>query len=214
VNIPERIVETLLEADDNIDFRSFLDRNTQAMYDVWEQVDGDVDWWTYGGTFHNPGRGEMVHVAGLEGEGLKEIEHWDIELTDEEMAQINADYPVKIDPDFPEDGDENERDREMAVDSLKSHRADELNANRKVHVYQWTDDFIEDWADKFDDISNSVGERIEELELPGQWCAIGQYFGWDELDHSPTLMTRAEIEKLLTPFKDTSPQSSPPPDAP
>lgn len=206
----ERIVDVLLESDEP-DFKAFLDRNTNEIYNVWEQTGGDVDWWTYGGTFHNPGLGEMVHVVGLEGEGIKDTSHYDFELTDEEMAKINAEYPVKIDPEFPDDGDENERDREMAVEDVQTAKYNEWEANLKVAVYRWTDDFIEDWADKFDEMSNSFGTPISELSLPEQWQAIGEHFGWEELDFSPVKMTKPQIEALLTPFKDKSqPQDQPP----
>jgi hypothetical protein len=209
MSVAEQIVDVLLEADE-IDPKNFFDRHAGALFNLWEQTGGDRDWWTYGGTFHNPGLGEMLHVSGMEQEGLKEIEHWDIELTPEEQAQLEVDYPVKIDPDFPEDGDENERDRDLAKETIQMHHADQLNENRKIHVYRWTDDFIEDWADKFDDISRSIGTQVSELPLPAQWEAIGDYFGWEELDYSPTMMTKAELEKLLEPPTETSP----PPDHP
>jgi hypothetical protein len=211
MSIPERIVKALLEAEE-FDPKGFTTRHTQTIYNVWEQVGGDVDWWTYGGTFHNPGTGEMMHIAGLESEGIKDLSHWDFELTDSERAQIETDYPVKIDPEFPDDGDENERDRGMAVEDYQEKHYENWKNNLKVSVYRWGDDHVEDWADKFDDISNSMGARVDELSLPEQWQAIGEYFGWEELDFSPVMMTKEQIEAIIKPPTDTSPPPNPPQD--
>jgi hypothetical protein len=210
MSIAERIVDVLLESDE-IDPKGFFDRHAGALFNLWEQTGGDRDWWTYSGTFHNPGLGEMMHVAGLEHEGIKELTHWDFELTDDERAQINVDYPVKIDPDFPEDGDENERDRESAVEDIQTQKYDQWVENLKVHVYRWTDDFIDDWTDDFEAIGQSMGVNMTELSLPEQWQAIGEYKGWEELDYSPVMMTKAELEKLITPPTETSPPPDHPP---
>lgn len=209
----EHVVEALLE-NDEFDAKKFAISRSDQIYNAWEQVGGDVDWWTYGGTFHNPGTGEMMHISGLEGEGIKDLTHWDFELTDAERAQIEVDYPVKIDPEFPDDGDENERDRDMAVEDYQERHYENWKKNLKVTVYRWGDDHIEDWSDKFDDVSQGMGERVEEMPLAGQWEAIGQYFGWEELDCSPVMMTKDQIEAIIKPATDTSPPPNPPQDIP
>jgi hypothetical protein len=203
VSIASSIVKRLLETDE-VDPKEFISQNSDEMWDVWEQVDGDMDWWTYGGTFHNAAQEMMVHVPGLESAGIKDIDPWDIELSEEELAQINAQFPVRVDPEFPEDGDENEDAREEAIDALKTKKAEEATAARKMPVYRWLDDHIEDYADKFPGLAEQMGVTLEEIEnmpLGAKWSMLMQAYGPDEFDSDPDRYTYEEIKKYLTPMR-------------
>jgi hypothetical protein len=200
----ERIVNVLLESDD-VDPKSFTSRHSDTIYNTWEQVDGDVDWWEYGGTFHNLGQGQLVHIPGIEGAGLKDWSSWDITLTPEDEAALLAQFPVEIDPEFPEHGDDNERAREDAEEKLKDERAEQENANRQMPVYRWTDDYIEDYLERLDKTLTFAGmsyEEFDNLPLGGKWAALGQMLGYHEFDDSPDRYTWEELDKYLQPRED------------
>jgi hypothetical protein len=204
MSIAERVVTALLEADE-VDPKSFTDRHSDTIYNTWEQVDGDTDWWEYGGTFHNPGLGMLAHVDGLESAGAKDWSSWDIKLGPEDEAAILAQFPVNVDPEWPEGGDENERAREDATENRKQEIADQKNTARKVHVWRWTDDNIGDYADHVADVLNQTGmteEQFSELPLGAQWAQIGQIIGYHEFDDYPDKYTEAEIKAYLTPLED------------
>ena len=105
---PTEIVQRLLEGEED----DFLERHVDMIADQYQQISGDRDWWAYGGTFYNPVKNEIVHIDGLEGSGIKDVEPWDVELDEQQTAAIMADYPVVAD----ENGDdENEYEREQAA---------------------------------------------------------------------------------------------------
>lgn len=215
----ERIVTVLLESDE-IDPKAFVASRGDEMFNVWEQVDGDMDWWEYGGTFHNEGLGEMAHIPGTEASELKDWASWDIKLTPEDEAAILAQFPVLIDPEYPEGGDDNEQAREDAAEKLREERAEQKNANRKMPVYRWTDDFIEDYIDRLDRNLQYAGmsrEEFDELPIGAKWAALGQMLGYYEFDDSPDSYTYAEIDAYLQPredFKGRSQQHNQLPDTP
>jgi hypothetical protein len=216
MSLPERIVEALLETDE-VDPKAFVGARGDQMYDVWVQIDGDVDWWEFGGTFHNEQQGLLAHVVGLDSANLKDWASWDIKLTPADLEAINAQFPVDIDPEWPEGGDQNERAREDAVEKLKDERAEQKNANRKMPVYRWTDDAITDFSDRFEQIADHYEVPFEELTLGQKWAAIGQILGYDEMDSYPEKYTWEELNKYLQPrqdFRGMSRQQHSLPDAP
>jgi hypothetical protein len=197
----ERIVIALLETDE-FDPKSFTARHSDAIYNTWEQVDGDVDWWEHGGTFHNPGLSTMLHI---DSSGLKDWSSWDIKLKPEDEAAILAQFPEQIDPEYPEGGDENERAREDAIEAKKQERADEKNAARKVHVYRWLDDHIDDYADHIPEVLQQMDMSIEQfnaMPLGAQWAALGSIVGYHEFDDYPDTYTQAELDAYLQPRDD------------
>lgn len=198
----ERIVEALLESDE-VDPKHFALSRSDQMFDRWEQVDGDMDWWEHGGTFHNDELGQLIHIPGLDGE---DYSSWDIELTPEDEAEILAQFPVQIDPEWPEGGDENEQNREDAIEKLKDERAEQKNAARTQSCERWTDDYIEDYADSLPDVLHQMNdmdlEEFKEMPLGAQWSAIGQILGYSQFDDMPEPYTWAELDKYLTPRTD------------
>jgi len=220
MSVAEQIVDVLLEAgDDDVDPKAFTARHADAIYNTWEQVDGDVDWWEYGGTFHNPGLGQLVHIPGIESAGLKDWASWDITLTPEDEAALLAQFPVDKLPEDPDSEDYNEHDREQAADKLRDERAEQKNANRKMPVYRWSDDYIQDYADQLpgvlEQMNNMPIEEFNELPLGAQWSAIGQVVGYHEFDDTPDNYTWAELDAYLQPredFRGRSRQQHHPPD--
>jgi hypothetical protein len=197
----QRIVETLLEADE-VDPKRFTARHSDAIYNTWEQVDGDVDWWNEGGTFHNPGLNMLIHV---DSSGLKDWAAWDIKLKPQDEAEILAQFPVKIDPEWPEGGDENEQARDDATENRRQEIADEKNAARKVHVYRWLDDHIQDYLGRLDQTLTFAGmsyEEFDNLSLGAKWAVLGQMLGYAEFDSYPDTYTEAELDAYLQPRDD------------
>ena len=187
MSIAERIVEALLETDE-VDPKAFVSSRGQEMFNKWEQVDGDVNWWEYGGTFHNEELGQLVHVPGIESAGLKDWASWDIKLTPNDEAALLAQFPVDVVPDDPEGTDYNEHDREQAAEKLRDERAEQKNAARQMPVYRWSDDYIEDHADDVAEVLNRTGmsqEEFDALPLGAKWATIGQIMGFHEFDDSP-----------------------------
>ena len=82
---PTEIVQRLLEGEED----DFLERHVDMIADQYQQISGDRDWWAYGGTFYNPVKNEIVHIDGLEGSGIKDVEPWDVELDEQQTAAIN-----------------------------------------------------------------------------------------------------------------------------
>ncbi len=104
-----------------------------------------------------------------------------------------------------EGGDENERAREDAIEAKKQERADEKNAARKVHVYRWLDDHIEDYADHIPEILRQMDMSIEQfnaLPIGAQWSALGSVIGYNEFDDYPDTYTQAELDAYLQPRDD------------
>jgi hypothetical protein len=204
VSTAERIVEVLLESDE-VDPKAFVGSRADQMFNIWEQVDGDTDWWEYGGTFHNEGLGMLVHIPGIEGAELKDWSSWDIKLTPEDEAALLVQFPVDIDQEDPEDGDWNEGDRERAAEKLRDERAEQKNANRKMPVYRWGDDYIEDYLGRLDQNLTFAGmsyEEFDNLALGAKWAALGQMLGYHEFDDSPDKYTWAELDAYLQPRED------------
>lgn len=193
----ERIVESLLE-NEPVDPKDFLDRHGDELENAWEHISGDRDAWTYGGAFYNPVKEEIVYIPGLESEGIRDYEADDFELTEQEMAEIMAQFPEAIDPEFPEYGDDNEREREDAIEAKKQWKADEANDIRKMTVYRFLDEPV-DWPeDDLDAIRQQFDPGVfDSLPSAAQWIEIGNYRGFHELDHYPEKYTKAEMEKYL-----------------
>jgi hypothetical protein len=124
----------------------------------------------------------MLHVPGLENCELKDWSGWDIDLTPDQMDQINAKFPVNIDPEWPEGGDQNENERERAISDLKDEIAEQKNVARKMKVYRWPDDGIDDFEQHFETVENQTGQPLSEIPLGVQWAELGQILGFEELD--------------------------------
>src|SRR3546814_3139475 len=105
MSTPKRIVEAIL-GDEDDPVNDFLARNQHEIGDQYRQVGGDYgDPWVHGGAFYNPASQNVVYFRGLEGEGRKDYESSDFDLTEQETAEIMAQFPVAVDPEFPEYGD-------------------------------------------------------------------------------------------------------------
>lgn len=192
---PTELVHVLLEDDSEAD--DFLDRHVDMIADKYQQIGGDRDWWTYGGTFYNPAQSTILHIPGLEGEGLEDKSSWDMELTPEDLEAINQQFPPDIDPDDPT-YDLNADDREEAQEARKQAKADAFNRDRKIRVYRFLDDNIEDWGDQLDDLRAQMPEgEFDALPNFAKWIEIGNHWGFDELDPYPDRYTKEELEKYL-----------------
>jgi hypothetical protein len=198
-----RIVDVLLEAGDGIDFKAFLDRNSEPLHNHYEQIGGDFgNPWESGGQWFNPFKSELVVIKGLEGEGMRDYEIDDFEISDEELAALQAEYPVKIDPEFPEYGDENERYRDEARDNILQAKADQANRDYKMSVYRFLDEEFHpgEWENDIDQVKQNWGEQQhiwDTLPREQQWLALGDVKGWEEFDPAPEQFTRAELKAYL-----------------
>jgi hypothetical protein len=195
---PEDVAaEREAELDDFVS--DYVKQNAATVGDRWEHIDGDTYVWTYGGTYYNPAHRMLVHMDGLDG-NVKEFWANEMELTPEEQAALLAKFPVQVDPEYPEGGDENELERERAEDDLKENKAEAANAARKQRVYRSSvDEFHDrDWNlnQVLDGIENGA-EVLAGMNDAQKWCLIGQTFGWEELDSYPDLYTKAELEEYL-----------------
>lgn len=144
----------------------------------------------------------LVHI---DSSGLKDWSAWDITLRPQDEAAILAQFPVNIDPEWPEGGDENERAREQATDDRKQEIADEKNAARKVRVHRWLDDHIEDYLGRLDQTLTFAGmsyDEFDSLSVGAKWAVLGQMLGYHEFDDAPDAYTEAELDAFLQPRDD------------
>lgn len=197
------IVDVLLEAGDGIDFKAFLDRHNEPLHNHYEQIGGDFgDPWESGGHWFNPFKSELVVIRGLEGEGMRDYEIDDFEISNDELAQLQTHFPVKIDPEFPDDGDENERSRDDAREDMLQAKADKANLEYKMPVYRFLDEEFRpgEWQFDIDQVKQSWGEQQylwDTLPREQQWLAIGDLKGWEEFDPAPEQFTKAELKAYL-----------------
>lgn len=199
---PEHIVRALLESTEEEDPKEYVTRNHDAIdrQTNWHQIDGDFgDAWAYGGSWQDSFSTDILHIDGLEGEGLKDVEAWDIELTDEDMAPILAQFPM--DQDDPNTINDNERDRDEAIDSLKQQKADADNEAQEVTVYHFLDEPIDndDWPDlvAVREMMDMSEEDFDSLSTASKWLMVGQHYGFHELDHQPDKTTKAQLSKRI-----------------
>lgn len=202
MNEAEKVVDVLLEMEDGIDPKEYLDQNAEEMINKWEQIGGDFgDPWVHGGDWFNLFKREIIHIDGLEGEGINEIDEYDLETTVDDDAMLLREYPVKIDPEFPEDGDENERDRNLAKSTLLTDRAEKMNQKIAVTVYRFLDEDItdDDWPDQ-EAIKSSMDmddDAWADMPTASKWIEIGRHHGFHELDHYPEKWTKEQLSKFL-----------------
>lgn len=202
MNEAEKVVDALLEMEDGIDPKEYLDQNAEEMINKWEQIGGDFgDPWKHGGDWFNLYKREIVHIDGLEGEGLNEVDEYDLELTPEEKAQLQQEYPVDIDPEDPGAGDQNERDRDLAASSILSDRAEKVNNAIAVTVYRFLDEELtpDDWPDQ-EAIKASMDmddEAWADAPTASKWIEVGRHHGFHELDHYPEKWTKEQLSKFL-----------------
>lgn len=193
---PEKIVSALLEDGEPEDPKEFMDRNAEDMLNKWEQIGGDFgDPWVHGGSWFNLFQQEIVHIRGLEGEGIKDKEPWDIELTPEELAHIEAQFL----PQDYEDEDARERDKEEAIDSLKMQKSEAFNETVAVPVYRFLDEELgqDDWPDQTLLARQFDAGVWDTLSTAHKWLEVGEYYGFHELDDYPDNFTKAELSKYL-----------------
>lgn len=195
---PEKIVEALLEMDAHEDPKEWLNQNSEEMLNHWEQIGGDFgDPWIYGGDWYNQFKHEIVHINGLEGEGIKDKEPWDIKLTPEELAPIMAAYPESQDD--PNTINDNERERDDAIENLKMTKSEAFNEAVEIPVYRFLDEELgpDDWP-KQDEIAAQFEPGVwASLPTAQKWIEVGRYHGFAELDSYPDRFTKAKLSKYL-----------------
>lgn len=204
---PEQIVYKLLEDQppedqepelDAASAKAWLQTHGEDMLNKFEQIGGDYgDPWLYGGSWHNHYTGDIVHINGLEGEGVRERHYDDEKLTPEELAAIYAQFPKEADD--PQVINDNERDRDEAIDALKLSKYEAREANQKLPVYRFCDEEIgeDEWPDQISIRSQFDPGVYDEMPTAQKWLEIGQYHGFHELDHYPDSYTKAELSKYL-----------------
>lgn len=195
---PEKVVEALLEMDDGVDPKEWLDQNSEEMLNKWEQIGGDFgDPWVHGGDWYNQFSHMIVHIDGLEGEGIHDKEPWDIELTPEELAPIMAAFPESDDD--PNTINDNERQRDEAIENLKLQKSEAFNERVEIPVYRFLDEELtpDDWPDQ-----EAIASQFEEgawdhMSTAGKWIEVGRHHGFHELDHYPERWTKAKLSEFL-----------------
>lgn len=182
--------------DDGVDPKEWLDDNSEEMLNKWEQIGGDFgDPWVYGGDWYNQFKHEIVHIDGLESEGIKDKEPWDVELTPEELAAIETQFS----PEEYDNEDDRERDKEEAIDNLKMQKSDAFNLLVEIPVYRFLDEELtpDDWPDQ-EAIAGQFGEgEWDHMSTAGKWIEVGRYHGFHELDHYPDKFTKAKLSEYL-----------------
>jgi hypothetical protein len=197
--LPEKIVKNLIEGDDV--FKDFMGRHGQDLSNQFEQVGGDRDAWRYGGEFYRHSDGTIIYFRGLEGEGIPEYSSWDIELKpgDPEYDAILERFPKALDD--PETINDNERDRDEAIENLKQARADAKNEAVTMRVFRFTDDYDEsDWEANVDGLIRLFGitrEAWNEFTNAAKLLALARFLGPEEMDDYPEMYKKDELSKFL-----------------
>jgi len=213
MRLAEQIARALLDESDKApkDWLLAQDYEERA-----EQIDGDMGSpWTYGGAWKSPhSEDDIFYIRGLEGEGIKDVESWDIEVPEAVEAAFireafGRDVPYRRVSDFENITDPDDpgrylyRDEEGEVeDKLEEYRTQEAerrNAAITMPVYHFLDDYNDsDYDDE--NLKESSGMSDEDwAQIPDSAKLIeyGRYHGFEELDSYPEKYTKAELAKLL-----------------
>lgn len=230
----KRIVRTLLDDEQmNLPFDWPEDDTTDPTYtpdeldamiadvgatNTYTQIDGDFgDAWLYGGTWYNSYRertnktDSLIHIDGLEGEGLSDYDTSDQRVEkefNEPEWQAKYNLHIEMQKDAEEigndDAEEIERIQDVAKDEILTEIADALNAGRALRVYMTNvnDDPNEEYyvTNGLQSMLQSCGldhEAWIKMDKAGQWVVVAQYYGWDNLDSYPTKMTKSQLSDRL-----------------
>jgi hypothetical protein len=176
--------------------RSGSTDNSEEMLNKWEQIGGDLAMLGLtAATGTTCSSSEIVHIDGLEGEGIKDKEPWDIELTPEELAQIEAQFL----PQDYDDEDARERDREEAIDNLKMEKSEAFNDKVAIRVYRFLDEDLgpDDWPKQGEIAAQFEEGTWDHMPSAAKWIEVGRYHGFHELDQYPEEWTKEKLSKYL-----------------
>ena len=191
-HIARRLVGSFNEGAGNL-VRRFASRNYHGKY---VQVGGDFgDAWTYGGAWKQvkqvDGDPEFVHIGGLEGAGVEEIDSWDIDLPDDVEARLRALHPE-------DDGDD--QAFEDAEEEWKQQEAEKQTAAQTLDVYRFTpndDPADHDWTDA-GELAAQWDEGVwDEFDIGQKWEMVYDHHGWENADGYPDKWTKAELCRYL-----------------
>lgn len=189
------------------DAKSFLARNIHKTslgraVPRYEQIGGDFgDAWTYGGTWvqtkHDDGNPlgpedtpEVVHVMGLESEGIDEPDVYTLEVPAQVEGRLRRENP-------------DEDDYEEAVEEWRMAEFDKLVAAQEMDVYRFRADEVEgedgSWPNP-EQVRNDFDISQEDwdgMSNASKWEAIGMIHGFHELDSYPDKFTRDQLCSYL-----------------
>ena len=196
----------------------------------YEQIDGDYsDPWVFGGTWFSQGVendpevfDSIVHIDGLEGEGLHDYDSRSKKVLrmmveepawrDKVAARVAEIMPKKLREQGI--GGEPASDHETiewcrkeatdeAQDEIGEQIASKLNANREMTVYRTNadDPNSESWVtNHLTEILSNNGlthEQWMEMGPARRVCAVASYHGWYELDQYQIKMSKQELMAKL-----------------
>lgn len=165
-----------------------------------EQIGGDRSPWEYGGTWHDPLRQWLIHVDGLDAEGIEDTDPDNVEVPDEVVRRIirehggNPDQPLRAQPDIEDEV--TEALREWQVE--EAWRRDQQEVRQPVYVC--TDDF-EDWMQPdleaaLRDFDPAIHRQITRDDQQKIILVAGR-IGWGEMDPSPERYSKVELARFL-----------------
>lgn len=162
------------------------------------QISGDFGSpWDYGGTWFNEKTSDLIHFPGLDSEQAKEISY-DSKLVDRKL--LSKDYMAIAGALHLDDTDKWEEVEEAA----RTEHADQLTKQVR-HTYYRTQVETDEWIEK--DWAKQIAEIKEDCQISDEdWAAlppaakeshIADRIGWEEFDHYPQKITKAELSLLL-----------------
>lgn len=188
-----------IEPGDEEGFERYLEgltESTKPSTKGWEQIGGDFgDPWVYGGTWCSVQSDNLIHFPGVESE--KDVEQDDLKV---DKVVGAADYRAIIAAVSLDNLD----GWETIEDEIRSNKAEQLTAAVR-HPYYRT--YVEDSEVIDKDWAREIGEVKQECEISDEdWAkmpaaskqeAVASRIGWEEFDHQPERITRAELSVLL-----------------
>jgi hypothetical protein len=180
------VVTHLLEDDDDDLVKQI---SVQSEEGYWTQIDGDFgDPWTYGGSWYNPVKAQVLHFEGIENE----------EDTDPDKVEIPATMLAKLPPENEDWRENHERDK--IIQNYQIARAEFLD-NRKKRDFYLMDVPAEvpPWLRHYEEmVRKALGEDADYDNWPvaNKLVEIGRYSDFN-LFSFPTRMDKLEAEKFL-----------------
>lgn len=162
------------------------------------QIGGDFgDAWVYGGTWYSKANDQLIHIDGLDGNGITDVEASDPKV---DKRLTPADYD-RIAKDLNAENDEH---WEGAEDTIRLEYASVVNDERQMPYFRVggeSDQTIEnDWADDIVEIKAQFdnGEELWAKMPPAQkLAALADHKGWHEFDYYAEKATKAELSEIL-----------------